>query len=149
MSIVHETLKFTKKLDADLSRVWEAFADSNQRAQWSVPAGEAMVYEQAAFEVGGRDRYRCGPPESLDFINIVDYALIVPQSLVVYTETVATSEEPLSAGVVTWSFAVNGDGTEVRLTSQVTSFVGDGMIEGSRNGHAKALNQLEEFVLTE
>lgn len=149
MSIVHETLKFTKTINAELSRVWEAFADPIQRARWSVPAGEAMVYEQAAFEVGGRDRYRCGPPESLDFINIVDYALIVTQALVVYTETVTTSEQPLSAGVVTWSFTVNGDVTEVQLTSQVTSFVGDGMIEGNRNGHAKALNQLEELVLTE
>ncbi|MBG6192069.1 uncharacterized protein YndB with AHSA1/START domain [Arthrobacter sp. CAN_A212] len=149
MSIVHETLKFTKTINPELSRVWEAFADPIQRARWSVPMGEAMVYEQAAFEVGGRDRYRCGPPESLDFVNIVDYSLIVPQSLVVYTETVTTSDQPLSAGVVTWSFTVSGDKTEVQLTSQVTSFVGDGMIEGNRNGHAKALNQLEEFVLDE
>lgn len=149
MSIVHETLKFTKTIDAELSRVWGAFVDPIQRARWSVPAGEAMVYEQAAFEVGGRDRYRCGPPESLDFFNIVDYALIVPQSLVVYTETVTTAEQPLSAGVVTWGFTANGDETKVQLTSQVTSFVGDSMIEGNRNGHAKALNQLEEFVLVE
>lgn len=149
MSIVHETLKLTKTISADLSRVWEAFADPTLRARWSVPVGEGMIYESAAFEVGGRDRYRCGPPESLDYINIVDYATIAPQSLVVYTETVTTSEQPLSASVVTWSFTAISDATEVQITSQVTSFVGDGMIEGNRHGHAKALNQLQEFLLTE
>lgn len=147
MSLVHDTLTFSQKIDAELSTVWHAFADATQRAQWSVPAGEAMIYEQVAFEVGGRDRYRCGPPESLDFINVVDYALIVRESLVVYTEFVATDEQPLSVSVLSWSFMDDGGCTDISVTCQVTSFVGDGIIEGNRNGHTKALSQLEGFVM--
>src|SRR5690606_41596212 len=64
---VHETLTFSQSIEAPLLAVWAAFADSAQRARWSVPAGEALVYDQSNFHVGGRDQYRCGPPHALDF----------------------------------------------------------------------------------
>ncbi len=43
-------------------------------------------------------------------------------------------------------FDDNGDSTFIRLTDQVTSFVGAGIIDGRRHGQTKALVQLNEFV---
>ncbi len=145
-SLAHETLTFTQSIDAPLSAVWSAIADSTQRAVWSVPVGEAMVYDRSNFGVGGRDEYRCGPPETLEFHCVVDYVQIAPESLIVHTDTVATEGQTLAVALVTWELDDNGGSTLIRLTDQVTSFVGAGMIDGHRNGHTKALSQLRDFV---
>lgn len=147
-TVAHDILKFTKTIDAPLAEVWAAFADSDERAKWSVPAGDAQVYEESNFQIGGRDVYRCGPPKTLDFHGVLDYIHIVPQSLIVHTDTVTVQDQILATALLTWEFEDRGSATLVRLTDQVTSFVGDDMIEGHRNGHAKALNQLKDFVST-
>lgn len=105
-----------------------------------------MVYDDSDFREGGRDTYRCGPLDSLDFHAATEYVRIEPESLIVYSETVKTPDQILAAGLLTWEFQEDGSGTIIKLTCQVTSFVGQGMIEGNRNGHTKALDQLETFL---
>lgn len=145
-ALARDTVRLSVRVDAQVQTVWTAYSDSAARAQWGVPAGEAMVYDESDFREGGRDRYRCGPPESLDVEAQVEYTRIVPHELVVYTETVRTAGQPLATGVVSWEFAADGDGTVVSVVSQVVSFVGEPMIDGTRNGHAKALDQLGEYA---
>lgn len=112
--------------------------------QWSVPAGEAMVYDEADFREGGR--YRCGSPEALEFHAEAEYARIVSEQLVVCTETVRTEQQALATSVVTWEFEPDGEGTRLTVTAQVASFVGQGMIDGTHAEHTKALEQLEQFL---
>lgn len=66
----------------------------------------------------------------------------VPQELVVYTETVRNDGHPLTKAVLTWAFEPDGAETLVNVTSQVTSFAGQGMLDGNRNGHTMVLAQL-------
>lgn len=146
ISLAHETLRFTQTIKAPLPAVWEAFADPTRRALWGVPAGEVQVYDEADFRVGGRDRYRCGPPETLEFHGVADYVQVVPQSLIVHTDTVSAGDQMLACALLSWQFDADGETTLVRLTDQVTSFVGTGMVDGHRNGHAKALAQLKRFL---
>ncbi len=145
-SVAHDTLTFEQSVNASLSAVWDAFADSTQRAVWGVPAGEAQVYDESNFLVGGHDKYRCGPPEKLGFHGIVDYVHIVPPSLIVHTDTVTAEGQVLAVALLTWQFDALDDTTTIRLTDQVISFVGADMIEGHRNGHTKALEQLKDFL---
>lgn len=145
--IAHDTITLDRRINAPIAAVWDAYADPAKRARWSVPAGEVMVYDEADFREEGRDRYRCGPPESLDFHAYAEYRRIVPHALVVYTETVRTEGQPLATGVLTWEFELNGAETLVKITSQLVSYVGQGMIDGNRNGHTKALEQLKEFLV--
>lgn len=63
--IVHDTIILERAINAPVAAVWNAYADPIARAQWSVPVGEAMVFDQTDFREGGQDHYRCGPPESL------------------------------------------------------------------------------------
>lgn len=142
----YDTLRLSQHVDAPVLEVWEAYADSTTRARWSVPAGEKMVYDESDFQEGGRDRYRCGSPESLEFHAEVEYVKIVPQELVVYMETVRNEGKPLATGTVNWEFELDGTGTLVTVTNQVVSFVGVGMIDGNRNGHTKALEQLRQHL---
>ena len=144
--VVHDTLTFSQSIKAALSLVWDAFADSNLRAVWGVPKGEAQIYDASDFRVGGQDTYRCGPPETLEFHGAVDYIQIVPESLIVHTDTVAVGDQILATALLTWQFGTHGETTFIRLTDQVTSFVGADMIDGHRNGHTQALEQLREFV---
>lgn len=145
----HDTVRVTQHVDATATEVWEAYADSSKRAQWSVPAGEKMVYDESSFREGGRDRYRCGSPENLEFHAEAEYTKIVPQELIVYTETVRKESQPLATGLVTWEFEPGSTGTLVTITNQVVSFVGIGMIDGNRHGHMKALQQLSRHLVSE
>lgn len=146
IAIAHDTLKFSQSINASLSAVWVAFSDSAQRSVWGAPAGDAQVYDESDFREGGRDVYRCGPPRALDFHGVVNYMQIVPGSLIVHTDTVVVKDQLLAIALLTWQFETHGATTQVRLTDQVTSFVGSDMIAGQRNGHTKALEQLCNFV---
>ncbi|QBJ97230.1 hypothetical protein ERC79_15725 [Rhodococcus sp. ABRD24] len=146
--IIRDTLTFERKIPATPDVVWRAYMDPSARAIWSVPAGEALVFDRTDFRPGGRDEYRCGPIDSLPFHGVVDYLHIASSALIVHTDTVTTNGDLLAAALLTWEFTDDHDGyTTVKVTNQVTSFVGDSMIEGHRNGHLKALSQLEDFVL--
>lgn len=142
MDVRHETLRLAAEVPAPVAEVWAAFADPLRRVEWSIPAGERAVYDRAEFRVGGRDEYRCGPPGELDVDGRVEYAVIDSESLVTYAEVVSSEGAPLAASLVTWRFAEADARTRVEVTSQVTSFVGEGMIDGHRKGHALALEQL-------
>ncbi len=145
-SLVHDTLTFSQSIDAPRSVVWAAIADSAQRTVWGVPAGEAQVYDESNFRVGGRDVYRCGPSETLEFDGVVEYLEIVPESIIVHTDVVAIDGRVLAVALMTWEFETQNRATRVQLTDQVTSFVGADMIDGHRNGHTTALEQLRAFV---
>jgi len=145
--IVNGTLTLERHINAPIAAVWDAYVDPAKRVRWSVPAGEAMVYEETHFSERGRDRYRCGPPETLNFHADVEYSKIVPQALIVYTETVRTAGQPLTAGVLTWEFGPTDGGVLVKITSQLVSFVGQRMIDGNRNGHTTALEQFSKFLV--
>lgn len=144
--IVHDTIILERAINAPVAAVWNAYADPIARAQWSVPVGEAMVFDQTDFREGGQDHYRCGPPESLGFHVVVQYNKVTPHSLIVYTETVTTGAELLATGLVTWAFEPSGNTAHVMITNQLVSYVGPGMVEGNRSGHNKALEQLQGFL---
>ena len=108
IDIVNGTLTLERHINAPTAAAWDAYVDPAKRARWSLPAGEAMVYDETYFSERGRDRYRCG---------------------------------------LTWEFEPKEGGALVKITSQLASFVGQGMIDGNRNGHAKALEQLSKFLV--
>lgn len=146
MTIDHETIRLTRTLSADRASVWAAYADAALRSRWSVPEGEAMVIDSDDLRSGGSSRYRCGSPELLEFVGDIEYVQVAHSRSVVHTETVRTGGEPLSTGLVTWTFTEVPEGTEVCVTAQVASFVGPGMLEGTRYGHRIALEQLDGFL---
>ena len=146
MRTVHETLEFTASIPGPVAVVWQAFADPGARTEWGVPAGEAQIYDRDDFRVGGRDHYRCGPPETLDFRGTTDYLVIDPQRLVVHADVVASNNTVLAASLLTWRFQAAEGATLIHLTDQVTSLVGDDMIDGHRNGHTIALQQLGDWI---
>lgn len=145
---LHETITVSLELSQPPTVVWKAFEDTAARAQWSVPEGEGMVYDKDDFRTGGSARYRCGTPGQLPFSAAVDYIQLSPGDFVVHTDTVWHDETLLSTAILTWTFTPIPSGTKVSIVDQVVSFVGADMIEGHRNGHTQALDQLRAFVST-
>lgn len=140
------TISFGADITHPISAVWKAFADPGQRVQWGVPEGEEMVCDVDEFRPGGTIRARCGSPEALEFDSSGQYCAIEPERFIVTTETLTRDGEILSVAIISWTFSSSSTGTRVDLVDQVASFVGEGMIDGHRNGHEICLRQLEEFL---
>src|SRR5699024_5869951 len=109
-------------------------------------AGEEMVFERDDLRTGGLATYRCGPPGRLSFRVETEYLVVEPEHLVVHTETVHEGDHPLATGLLAWEFRQQSGGSAVAITHQIASFTGQGMIDGSRNGHGIALAQLAALL---
>ncbi|GAA2083709.1 hypothetical protein GCM10009821_26130 [Aeromicrobium halocynthiae] len=144
--VLHETLTFAAVLAAPIEDVWSAVADPGARAGWSVPAGEQMVIDHDDLRPGGTGSYRCGPPGSLDVAGEVAYLAVAPGELLVHTDTIRSGDEVLTTALLTWTFAEQDGLTRVEIVDQVASFAGAGIIDGHRNGHRLALEQLGRWL---
>nr|WP_209325249.1 SRPBCC domain-containing protein [Brevibacterium renqingii] len=105
-----------------------------------------MVYEHDDFRTGGSFLARCGTPGELEFASVGQYSAIEPGRYVVSSETVSHSNSVLSAALITWTLEAMPTGTRVSIVDQVASFVGQGMIDGHKNGHEVCLRQLGSFL---
>jgi uncharacterized protein YndB with AHSA1/START domain len=143
---VTATISLGADIHRPISAVWDAFADTEQRMQWGVPAGEKMVYDVDDFRSGGEVHARCGSPGALEFDSTGRYCAIEAERFIVTAETLHRNDAILSTAIITWTFTSTATGTRVDLVDQVVSFVGQGMIDGHHNGHEICLRQLEEFL---
>lgn len=139
----HATLVFQRPLPAPVARVWQAFADPAERAIWGVPSDTAVViYDQAAFRVGGTDIARCGDRSDPRYRAVTRYLDIVPERRIVWSEVVDEQGTAFGASLVTVDLEPDSGGTAMTVTIQVASFVGDAMIEGTRQGYETSLLNL-------
>lgn len=115
-------------------------------ARWSVPSDTAaFLYDEADFRVGGRDGFRCGSKQNPQYRGVTTYHGIAPNERIVWSETVENAGERLFVGLMTVTFEPAGPEaarTKLRLTAQVVSFAGEGMVENTRIGNNAALDNL-------
>jgi uncharacterized protein YndB with AHSA1/START domain len=130
------------RYDATPSRVFAEFANPVVRSQWSAPLGDELVYEEAAFKVGGRDVFRCGPKGDPKFRGETTYHVIVPGSCVISSESLEASGQHLAVSLNTLELQEAGGATNLRLTIQIVSSVGEGMTKGFESGSRSALEGL-------
>ena len=112
------------------------------RARWSAPSNDELVYDEADFQIGGKDVFRCGPKGDLKFRGETHYLDIVPNARVVSSETVAADGQRLAVALTTLDFKPTKDGTLLTVTIQAVSFVGPNMIRSYESGNRSALNNL-------
>jgi uncharacterized protein YndB with AHSA1/START domain len=139
-------LTFERSYRAPLERVFSEFADPVARARWSPPSNDALIYDQTDFRPGGRDVFRCGPLEDIKFRGETWYHVIVPNKLVIFTETVDSNGQRLGVSLNTLEFEATSESTTLKLTVQVASLAGPGMIEGYESGNKSALENLSHHL---
>ena len=142
----HATITLERSYPAPLEQVFSEFADPVARARWSPPSEDVLIYDEADFRIGGRDVFRCGPKGDLKFRGETRYLLIVPNARVVSSETVDMDGQRLAVSLTTLDFESTEHATSVKVTVQVISFVGTGMIQGYESGNKSALENLSEHL---
>ena len=138
----HATITLERFYDAPPERVFSEFADPATRAKWSAPSNDALVYDRAEFREGGGDVFRCGPANDLKFLGETRYQVIIPNSCIISTETVSEGGKRLAVALNTLSFDGGNHGTTLKITIQMISFAGPGIIDSYKSGNQSALNGL-------
>ncbi len=143
----HGTIVVERMIDAPAARAYTAYADPNERTAWAAPSDTAVfIYEETDFRVGGRDVARCGPRSDPRFRVETRYVDITPPRRVVTTETISETDKLLAANITTIEFFPDGARTLLKVTVQVISFVGPGMIDNTRAGHTGALANMATYL---
>ena len=138
----HATIVFERDYEATPSRIFAEFANPVVRAQWSAPSGDELIYDESAFKVGGRDVFRCGPKGAPKFQGETTYHLIVPGRCVISSEMVEADGQHLAVSLNTLELEEAAGGTKLKLTIQIVSSVGEGMVKGFESGNRSALEGL-------
>jgi uncharacterized protein YndB with AHSA1/START domain len=142
----HATIVLERAYRAPLERVFSEFADPVARARWSPPSNDVLIYDQTDFRAGGRDLFRCGPKNDPKFRGETLYHLVVPNKRVVSSETLDADGRRLAVSLNTLDFEATGESTNLKLTVQMVSLVGAGMIEGYESGNNSALENLARHL---
>jgi uncharacterized protein YndB with AHSA1/START domain len=142
----HATVNLEHSYGVPVARVFSEFADPTARVRWSAPSGDTLVYDSAEFREGGGDVFRCGPPNDLRFRGETTYHVIVPNSCVISTEVLTEGGKRLAIALNTLSFEATGEGTTLKVTVQLVSFVGPGVVEGYESGNKGALEGLARHL---
>src|SRR5258708_34561138 len=138
----HATIKLQHSYSAPLELVFSEFADPSARARWSAPSNDELLYDEADFQIGGKDVFRCGPKGDLKFRGETHYLEIALNTRVVSSETVALDGRRLAVALTTLDFEPTKDGTLLTVRIQVVSFVGPDMIHSYESGNQSAMNNL-------
>ena len=140
------TVVLEHNYSAPVERVFAEFADPAARAAWSAPANDALVYDEADFREGGRDVFRCGPRGDLRFRGVTNYHVIAQNRCVISTETLTENGTRCAVALNTLEFEPGPEGTVLKITLQVVSFVGPGMVGGYESGNRGALKGLARHL---
>jgi uncharacterized protein YndB with AHSA1/START domain len=145
--VKHATLVFERICAAPIERVFAAFADPKERANWGTPSETAaFIYDKVDFREGGVDIFRCGDKSNPQYRGTTTYYEIVPNRRIVASEVVETEGRKLLITMSTTTFEPKGVETKVAVTAQLTSLAGDGMLDGAKFGHNASLDNLVEAM---
>jgi uncharacterized protein YndB with AHSA1/START domain len=144
---LHATLIFEREIAVPQDAVFAAFADPAARALWGVPSDTAVViYDEADFRTGGQDRFRCGSRANPNIHGVTRYLEIALNRRVVSSETIAVDGKCLCVSLTTLELIPDGNGTRLKNTTQLASFIGQDMVEGHTSGTNASLDRLVQYL---
>jgi uncharacterized protein YndB with AHSA1/START domain len=142
----HATITLQHSYSAPPEGVFSEFADPVARARWSAPSKDELIYDEADFQIGGKDVFRCGPKGDPKFRGETRYLDIVPNARVVSSETVDVAGQRLAVALTTLDFQPTQGGTNLTVTIQMVSFVGPDIIHSYQSGNKSALKNLAQHL---
>lgn len=146
MTTLHATLVFERKLAAPVGAVFAAFADPLKRAEWGAPSETAtVIYDEADFKEGGRDKFRCGSKSNPNIYGATQYLDIVANSRIVSSETISIDGNRLCVSLTTLELTPEGKETKLKNTTQLVSFIGQDMVNGFTTGTNASLDNLVAY----
>ena len=144
---LHETITIDRLINASTEQVFSAWSDTTARTQWGPPSDtEAIKILESDFRRGGMDVSMCGEKEDLRFRVETIYHDIQNNNRLLFTERVLSEDNLLCVSQVTVILEEQNSKTQLSLTIQIASLVGNEMIEGNRNGWTVAMENLSKFA---
>ncbi|MEC7764444.1 MAG: SRPBCC domain-containing protein [Pseudomonadota bacterium] len=147
MSFQSDHFTLERTIVASPASVWTAFFDAEARSIWSPPSPDE-VFEVLEHDPrdGGTGLHRCGPISDPTFMVETRYHKVDDRRAVSFTELVRKGETPLAVAQIGVNFASSEAGTRLTLDVFTTSFVGDGMLAGTRGGWATSIENFAHYV---
>jgi uncharacterized protein YndB with AHSA1/START domain len=118
-SVTHSTFTLERTYDASPARVFAAFADREQKAQWFA-GGEEWTLDEFEFDfrVGGREMNSARQGEGPKHTFEARYHDIVENQRIVYAYDMLLDDERISVSLATIELEPAGEGTRLTLTEQ-------------------------------
>lgn len=143
-TVQHATIVIERNYDATPARVFAAFADPAERAQWHVPGDDWEVTEhEHNFRVGGSLKSRFGPKGAPVYFNDGVYLDIVPDARIISAGTMHSGETPTSTTLCTVELLADGAGTRLILTDQSAFLDGHEEPADRKTGWGAILDKLD------
>lgn len=142
-SVMHAAFTIEKTYDASPSKVWRAWSDPAEKAEWfSGPEEWGPDEFELDFRVGGREISRGGPPGGPVFTYDATYRDIVPGERFVYAYDMFSDEIRISVSLGTVELAAAGDGTKLTYTDHGAYLDGLDTPEEREHGTIELLDAL-------
>jgi uncharacterized protein YndB with AHSA1/START domain len=146
MTALHATLVFEREIAAAPPTVFAAMADPAAREQWGPPSETAvLIYDDADFGEGGQDHFRCGPKANPYVHGVTHYLDIVPDRRVISSETLFADGRRMCVSLSTLELIAHGKGTRLKNTTQLASFIGEGMVKDFSTATNTSLDGLVRY----
>ena len=146
-SVQHDTLVIDRTFDADVARVFAAWATPASRKHWTIPkAGWEIADDESDFRVGGREVSHFGPPGDPRYRAETHYLDIVDNARIVMAGTMSDAGRRISASLATVEFLARAGRTRLIYTEQAAFLDGLDTPESRRGGWNQNLDGLERFL---
>lgn len=146
-TVQHSTTVVERTYNVPPARVFAAWSNPAERAQWDVPGDDwELADHQQDFRVGGREASRFGPKGDPKYWDEGRYLDIVPDARIVSAGTMHSGEMPTSATLCTIELVADGAGTRLILTDQSAFFDGREQPIDRESGWGSILNKLTAYL---
>lgn len=145
---VHNTFVIERDIKAPVERVFQAFADPEQKSKWfKGPPDWYQGSKKFDFRVGGREHDEGGPKG--EWVSRFDsyYYDIIPNQRIVYTYEMHIDDRKLSVSLATIEFVKSDKGCLLTLTEQGVYLDGHDSAKGREEGTIGLIDALEKSLL--
>ena len=146
-STEHTTFVLERRYAASPARVFAAWADPVQKAQWFVGPDEWIKFtHETDFRVGGRERISTGPAGEAMHKFDCCYQDIVPDQRIIYSYIMHLDDTPMSISLTTIELRPDGAGTRLTFTEQGVFLDGTDWVANREEGSRGLLEKLGAAV---
>jgi uncharacterized protein YndB with AHSA1/START domain len=142
------TITVNRTIDAPQQRVWQAWTDAGEIAQWWGPDGAVMTIDEIDVRSGGVFRFSLEMANGYKFPSVITYDEVIEPSSLVYTYDPG-KESGLEPTKTSFSFKAVGEKTEIKMQFHyATAAEKDKHVNqfGAVKGAEQTLERLEEYL---